>query len=100
MILCVHTQDLTMFVNRISELVKHTLQQLASLHSPQAYVGTYVACVYSTSDTLRLYSTSDLSYCRTLNVMNANGIHLTVSSYTVAVHSQLCSVYIYSCIVC
>ena len=33
-----------MFVNRISELVKHTLQQLASLHSPQAYV---VACVYN-----------------------------------------------------
>ena len=31
-------QDLTMFVNRISELVKSTLQQLASLHSPHAYV--------------------------------------------------------------
>ncbi|CAI8002431.1 WASH complex subunit 4 [Geodia barretti] len=42
-------QDLTMFVNRISELVKSILQQLASLHSTQA----------------------------TLNVMNANGIHLT-----------------------
>ena len=26
-----------MFVNRISELVKSTLQQLASLHSPHAY---------------------------------------------------------------
>ena len=27
-----------MFVNRISELVKNILQQLASLHSTQAYV--------------------------------------------------------------
>ena len=37
-----------MFVNRISELVKHTLQQLASLHSPEAYVNAVMTItVYS-----------------------------------------------------
>ena len=28
-------QDLTQFVSRISDLVKHTVQQLASLYSPE-----------------------------------------------------------------
>ena len=139
-------QDLTMFVNRISELVKNTLQQLASLHSPHAYVLTSVnshnyiyTCVYGCiilvyislclilkaqsrknkawiMYTLHIHIlwwfitcvihvhvqyiyTCNLEHCvswvciswmgwpclhlsnRTLNVMNANGIHLLVSFY-------------------
>lgn len=62
-----------MFVNRISELVKHSLQQLASLHSPQAYVNLIITTFIQSYT--RLYPIN-----RTLNVMNANGIHLTVSS--------------------
>ena len=31
-------QDLTQFVSRISDLVRHTVQQLASLYSPEGWV--------------------------------------------------------------
>ena len=124
---CVYTavrQDLTMFVNRISELVKHTLQQMASLHSPQAYVlaatfhpmiyihvhvhvhvlshfflytGLYMYmymyyhtffftqdCTCTCTCTITLFSLH-----RTVNVMNANGIHLMVSGLT-CIHVGVC----------
>ena len=40
-------QDLTQFVTRISDLVKHAVQQLASLYSPEGYVGVVMnVCVH------------------------------------------------------
>lgn len=38
-------QDLTQFVSRISDLVKHTVQQLACLYSMEGWVGITSVCI-------------------------------------------------------
>ena len=87
-----------MFVNRISELVKHTLQQMASLHSPQAYVlaATFHPMIYIHVHVLSHFSFTQDCKCDECKWNPLNGKWVNMHTCR-CMHVYMYMMYMYVC---
>ena len=90
-------QDLTQFVSRISDLVKHTVQQLASLYSPEGCVTIASVCLWDVHFTVLNFVLQDVAcYQLPRNSFASKYVVMIVMSKCYCASECLCSQFSYA----